>query len=105
MRKSVLFTEKAEMIADFLIENHTEEAEAVNAVDLCMLFHLHKQDLRRLINYLRTTGLPICSSNSGYWYSENEVDVKNTLVALKSRIEGMNRAIQGLEEFLESKGV
>ena len=104
MQKGICFTERAEMIANYLRENHTNEADAVNAGNLCLLFHIHKQDLRRLINYLRTTGLPICSSNSGYWYSESTVDVQNTLTALKSRIEGINRAIGGLEEYLENNG-
>lgn len=98
MVKGASFYEKAELLGDFLRENNTSEADAINAGDLCVLFNCHKQDLRRFINHLRRSGIPICSSNNGYWYSEKIEDIDSTLIALKSRIGGINRAIEGLEE-------
>ena len=101
MVKGASFYEKAELIGDFLRENNTSEENAINAGDLCILFNCHKQDLRRFINHLRRSCLPICSSNNGYWYSEKVEDIDITLIALKSRVDGINRAIEGLEECRE----
>lgn len=107
MSKGMSKAEKAELIGDYLKENHTTEVDAINAEDLFIIFHIYKQDLRRIINLLRSKGVPICSSNNGYWYSEDINDIDRTIIALFSRIDGINRAIHGLIEcrdVLKSRG-
>ena len=61
------------------------------------LFNLKKENLRAVVNHLRSEGYPVCSSYCGYWYSEKPEDIDKTLNHLEGRISGMMRAITGLK--------
>lgn len=56
-------------------------------------------DVRAMINKARSSGEPICSCRSGYYYSEDENDVERTIASLYSRISKQEQAIAGLKSF------
>lgn len=56
-------------------------------------------DVRSMINKARSSGEPICSCRSGYYYSEDESDVERTIASLYSRISKQEQAIDGLKLF------
>ena len=58
-------------------------------------------DLRRLINSLRGDGIPICSSDAGYYYAGTEEELRRTIRQLRSRIKKIAHAERGLTKALE----
>ena len=61
-------------------------------------------ELRKQVNDLRRSGVPIASSRSGYYYAENAGDVYSTIRQLNIMKRGLEAAIAGLESSLESFG-
>ena len=55
-------------IAKHLKEYHRGELRVVPSRELEAAFQIRGPDLRRTINCLRGDGIPICSSDSGYYY-------------------------------------
>ncbi len=64
-------------------------------------FQIRGPDLRRLINCLRGDGIPICSSDSGYYYAGTEEELRRTIRQLRSRIKKIAHAERGLTKALE----
>ena len=87
-------------IVEYLKEYHTEESKAIKGRDLRCLFNLKDRELRMVISSLRQGGNAICSSTSGYWYSENPADIQVTLSRLEGQVKNMNLTIQGLKKVL-----
>lgn len=56
--------------------------------------------IRAFVNEARQTGIPICSCSSGYYYSDKEADVSETILHLRSRISKVEKAIDGLSNLL-----
>jgi len=98
------FFKKAYAVGEWLKEWHGSEKEAVKAGSICEAFNLSKVGLRQLVNFLRSSGIPICSGYRGYWYSEDPEDIRKTLLHLEGRVEGINRAIKGLKIAQENTG-
>ena len=65
------------------------------------LFQIRGPDLRRTINCLRGDGIPICSSDSGYYYADTEEELQRTIRQLRSRIKKIAHAERGLTKALE----
>jgi len=86
----------ADDILEYLKEYHNSETKAIKGRGLCELFNLHSKQVRNLVNGLRQDGAPICSSNSGYWYSEDIQDIDNTIKRLADQVKNMSLAIKGL---------
>lgn len=87
-------------ILEYLKEYHTEERIAIKSRDLRYLFNLTDRDLRTVIGSIRQNGGAICSSTSGYWYSENPADIEITLSRLEGQVKNMKLTIKGLKKVL-----
>lgn len=87
-------------IVEYLKEYHTDESEAIKGRDLRCLFNLTDRELRLVISSLRQGGNAICSSTSGYWYSESPADIQITLSRLEGQVKNMNLTIKGLRQVL-----
>lgn len=83
------------------LKEHTGESNAVKSKTLETLFRCSGAVIRNTVNDLRSQGFPICSSNEGYYYAQNNSDVRKTLFHLKNRIAGIQNAIAGLELYLD----
>ena len=95
--KGTWISEQADEILEYLKTTHYEEIRAVKCGVICELFNLKKENLRAVVNHLRSEGHPVCSSDRGYWCSEKPEDMDKTLNHLEGRISGMMRAITGLK--------
>ncbi len=63
-------------------------------------FRLTGVRLRKIINYLRNEGEPICSTSKGYFYPENIQEIKDTCISLQQRIDSQTEIINQLKKHL-----
>ena len=98
------FIKKAYSVSEWLKEWHGSKELAIKSGKICEAFNLQKEGLRKIVNFLRSSGIPICSGKRGYWYSENPEDIRETLLHLEGRVQGINRAIKGLKVIQENTG-
>lgn len=89
------------LIAEHLKEYHCGEQSVVSSRELEATFQIRGPDLRRIINRLRGDGVPICSSDSGYYYASTEEELQRTIRQLRSRIKKIAHAERGLTKALE----
>jgi len=61
-------------------------------------------EVRRYINQMRSSGIPVCSDQKGYYISSNEEHVKTQIASMENRISAMQNAIGGLNLFLSGQG-
>ena len=61
-------------------------------------------DLRKIVNRLRRRGIPIASDRSGYFYAQTAGEVYTTIRQLRKMANGLEAAIRGLEQSLDSFG-
>ena len=88
-------------LTEHLKRNHFGERNAVNSRTLEQLFGLSGKELRNTINTLRRSGVPIASSINGYFYAATAQEIRATINHMAHRIEGISKAIRGLNEALE----
>lgn len=91
----------AEDVLEYLKDYHNSETTAIKARGLCELFNLTSRGVRNVISGLRQSGAPICSSNSGYWYSEEQGDIDSTIKRLADQVKNMSLTIKGLQRAKE----
>lgn len=61
-------------------------------------------ELRRQVNRLRKKGVPIGSSQEGYFYAVTAGEVYATIRQLQTMSKGLEAAIRGLEQSLDAFG-
>lgn len=71
------------------------------AKELGILFGVTDVTIRKIINEYRSDGIPICSNNKGYYYSEEPEEIVRTAASLKRRVASIQRAIDGLLKNVE----
>lgn len=76
-------------------------ASAVTSRELTSLFNIEGKDLRPIIHDLRVEGVPICSCNRGYYYSEDKEEVRKVMESLNERAMKIMEASYGLEQWLK----
>lgn len=76
----------------------------VSGAELERALDLSGTDLRRLVNRLRRKGVPIASDRNGYFYAVTAGEVYITIRQLRQMVNGLEKAITGLEESLEKFG-
>ena len=77
--------------------SHTSK---ITARELATAHRISEARVRGIINYLRSNGVCICSDRNGYWLANHEWEVDATIKSLKSRINHIQSAIDGLENRL-----
>ena len=58
--------------------------------------------IRKIINYLRHKGHPICSSDKGYWWAANKKELQECAAALKDRIDAQQSTLNQLTSIIEN---
>jgi hypothetical protein len=56
--------------------------------------------LRKIINYLRNQGEPICSNSKGYFYPENKQEILDTITSIQQRIDSQKQIINQLNKHI-----
>lgn len=76
----------------------------VSGTELGLAMGLSETDLRKTVNRLRRKGVPIASNQTGYFYAQTAGEVYATIRQLRKMAAGLEAAIQGLEQSLDSFG-
>lgn len=98
--KGDVMTEQKSMLQEILKRN----PRRLSSRDLYEVLGLSSsREIRTLVNALRREQVPICSDEHGYFYSDEARHLFSTLTHLRSRVEGMNQAIAGLQTLLNQK--
>lgn len=84
------------LLADYLYHYHSGERNIISSRELEATFRIRGSELRRMINHLRVDGIPICSTDKGYFYAETEEELQRTIRQLQSRIKKIAHAERGL---------
>ncbi|MCI8856352.1 MAG: hypothetical protein HFH26_07370 [Clostridiaceae bacterium] len=77
---------------------------AKKASELEHSLSISANELRRRVNRLRREGVPISSSADGYYYAVTAGEVYSTIRQLRAMANGLEAAIVGLENALNSFG-
>lgn len=80
----------------YLKEFHQGEGKAAISRELEAAFNIRGRELREIVNRLRAQGLPICSSEAGYYYAADMQELDRTIRQLSSRIKNIAVARHGL---------
>lgn len=59
---------------------------------------------RKMIQYLRLNGYPICSSPKGYWWGANRQEVLDCIKELQDRIEAQQSTLDAMKKSLKQYG-
>ena len=89
---------KSYLFGDLIANLPRKPGEAITAKALAKRMDLSEAYIRRKINNARHFGFPICSTNFGYYFSEDPRDIELTINRLKRRISTQVAAIVGLSE-------
>ena len=76
----------------------------VSGAELELALNLSGTDLRKLVNQLRRKGVPIASDRQGYFYAATAGEVYTTIRQLRQMVNGLEKAIAGLEDSLDKFG-
>ena len=93
----------AYLLAEYLKDKCNGEADAIPAGELASIFATDRRGIRDMVNFLRCSGIPICSGMRGYWYSEDPVDIQKTISIMRAKIKGIQKAITGLNVAKENQ--
>lgn len=89
-----------DLITEHLKAYHCGESLTVSSKMLEMTFQMRGPELRRILNRLRSAGVPICSTDQGYYYAKTEEELQHTIRQLRSRIKKISHAERGLTKAL-----
>ena len=89
-------------VRDYLAAGHVGEKNAISSKELGKLVDCSSREIRDCVNLLRKMGVPICSSNKGYWFAVDDAEIRQTMMRLKSWIDSMETALNGLEKCLST---
>ena len=90
-----------------MMSNEFEKAldaflEGADADEAHQAKNLRESDLRKKVNRLRRKAVPIASSREGYFYASNAAELYSTIRQLKEMRAGLDAAICGLEQAMET---
>ena len=83
-------------LEQFLQTFHRGESNAIKSGELEKIFNCSGGEIRKQVNLLRTSGIPICSTGKGYFYASTMKEAKDTLNQLTSRINKISAARKGI---------
>lgn len=93
-----------DMVCIYLKHNCYGKHGGKKSCDIERSLGIGKSDLRKRVNRLRRQGVPIASSQRGYFYAETAGEVYATIRYLKEMAKGLEAAILGLEAAMEHFG-
>ena len=84
-----------ERVVNF-IRNSASIVEPVKNREIASALNITEVEIRKLINKARCKGIPICSTQKGYYYSEDKNEIINTIQSLMHRTIAVEKAVNGL---------
>ncbi len=86
-----------------MLDEHKGKDKAITSRDIEAILDCKGTDVRRMVNELRSRGIPICSSQHGYFYAVSKEEVRQTVAHLNSRMKSMRTAKAGIMQLMKSK--
>lgn len=83
-------------VAEYIMDHAKARNKAVTSKQIGDALMLTGATVRRYVNNARCAGITICSNGKGYFYSTDEIDIKETVRHLQSRVSKINASISGL---------
>lgn len=83
-------------VVSYMKAFHYGESQAAHSRKLEKKIGIRSRELREVVSRLRMGGVPICSSDYGYFYAADEEELNRTIRQLTSRITKMAQARSGL---------
>ena len=78
------------------ITNHATIDNPVTNREISASLKLSEVSVRNKINKARCNGIPICSCDRGYYYSEDKSEILQTIQSLMHRTIAVEKAVNGL---------
>ena len=78
------------------IRSHGSKKNPVTNKEISANFRIADTTVRKKINVARSEGVPICSCDSGYYYSEDKAEILKTVESLMHRTMAIDKAVSGL---------
>lgn len=70
-----------------------------NSITAKNLRHIaNRREITRIVHSLRVKGYPICSGQDGYYYAKDSTELKGTLNFLKSYLDEIEKAYNGIRD-------
>ena len=85
------------------ITNHGTKEKPVTSKEISANLHTSDFAVRKAVNKARSEGMPICSCDKGYYYSEDKAEIIRTIQSLMHRTIAVEKAINGLLTVLWEK--
>lgn len=88
-------------------ENHKGKQNAIKSSEIVNKmqskgYKLTDARLRKIVNFIRSTGLaPICSNSKGYWHSIDLKEIKDEILSLNQRANAIKSASNGLIRYVD----
>lgn len=88
------------------LKKYKGKSNAIAGSKICSGFHSNTKikitpvKLRKIINYLRNEGEPICSSSKGYFYPICQQEIKDTCISIQQRIDSQAQVINQLSQHI-----
>ena len=93
-----------EILLEYLKANCQGRKHTRKSIDIERALSISGNELRRKVNRLRKRGVPIGSSQEGYFYAVTAGEVYATIRQLRTMSKGLEAAIHGLEQSLDAFG-
>lgn len=93
---------REEKLLDYLRAACQGKAKSTRSMNLERILGCSGNELRKQVNRLRRKNVPIGSNRDGYFYAVTAGEVYSTIRQLQKMVDGLNAAIHGLEQSLES---
>lgn len=93
--------ETSESLLEYLKKYHNGEQQAASSKKLEVAFSLSNRQVRHMVSGLRHDNHPICSSDKGYFYSDNQQELQRCIRNLENRGRHIFKARRGLKEALK----
>lgn len=78
------------------IRNYGSIEKPIHNKEIASHLQTSEVNIRKKINEARSSGIPICSCDKGYYYSESKSEILATIQSLMNRTMAVERAVNGL---------
>lgn len=95
---------REEQLLNYLKNACPGKKRRVSGAELKRTLHISGTDLCKLVHRLRCKGVPVASDRHGYYYATTAGEIYATIRILRKMVEGLLRAIKGLEDALDAFG-
>ena len=89
-------------VINYIKSNGFVDCPVTNA-EIRTSLKLSEQTVRKHINEARSRGVPICSCQDGYYYSEDKLEILRTIQSLMHRTMAVEKAVNGMLTCLHDK--